>query len=137
MTILLLLPTLLSLLLLAAHFFRAGDYLLTAIPLASLVLLLIPRRWSALLLQILLLLAAAEWLRSMVAFIEVRQMLNLPWTRLACILGGVFLWNILAALLFETPPLRRRYQNVRYTSTNSMPVIGCDQAASDSPATVG
>ncbi|HUJ28690.1 MAG TPA: hypothetical protein VLW85_21865 [Myxococcales bacterium] len=108
MTFLLLLPVVLSALLQAAHLFRwlgpAG--LVALVPLA---LLASRRRAAARALQALLVLAALEWLRAMVALVEERAAIDQPFGRLVIILGAVALFTGLSALVFQAPPLARRY----------------------------
>jgi hypothetical protein len=119
MSLLLLLPTILSLLLLGAHCLRSGNFIFTGLALAALGLLLIRRPWAATLVQLLLLLAAAEWLRAMIQLIQTRQTTGQSWARLAGILGAVVLWNIFSAMLWETPRLRRRFQGPQCRQENN------------------
>ena len=84
-----LLPVILSILLLAAHFFRAGDnfYMLTLLIL--LPLLLIKKSWVPWLLQVALVLGAVEWLRTLMFVAQMRIEFGMPWARMAIILGAV------------------------------------------------
>ncbi len=75
--------------------------------------LLIPHRWLPRVLQVVLVIAALEWLRTAVMLAEDRMAEGDPWKRMAIILGGVALWTLCSALLFETPPLRRRYRRAK------------------------
>lgn len=109
MTALLLMPTLLSLLVLAAHFLRAGQPWLAAASLALGTLTLVPRRWAAWTLQAGLLLGAAEWVRTTMVYVQARQAMGMPSGRLMVILGSVALVTALAASLYRTPRLRRRF----------------------------
>jgi hypothetical protein len=108
-TFLALLPVGLSLLVLAAHFYRAGDAVLFAGALLLLTLTAVPRRWAARTLQAVLLLGAAEWIRTGASLVAQRQAESRPWMRLAWILGSVALVTGLSALLFRTKALRERY----------------------------
>ncbi len=110
MTALLLTPTVLSLVLLAAHFGRAGQPWLLVLSLVLALLVLVPRRWAAWLLQTALLLGAAEWLRTTLVIAMTRQAMGVPTTRLVVILGTVALTALAAAALYRTPRLRRRFQ---------------------------
>ena len=105
-----LLPVILSLLVLGAHFYRAGNLTLVAASLLVLLLLVIRRPWVRWIAQAALVLGAAEWVRSTLAFVGMRQAMDLPWTRLAVILGSVAAFTLLSALVFFIPALRRRYQ---------------------------
>ena len=96
-------------LLLGAHFYRA-DLTLVAVAAAALPLLLFVRAaWVARAFQVLLVLGALEWFRTMYVIAQMRIAFEQPWTRMAVILGAVALFTALSALLFETRGLRRRY----------------------------
>lgn len=110
MSFVLLLPAILSLIVLGAHCMRMGTPYLMVIPLAALVLLIWPRRWVARLAQVTLIIGALEWLRAMTGYVSVRMQLDMPWLRLAIILGGVALFTLLSSLVFRTQRLRRRYR---------------------------
>ena len=104
-----LIPVILSALLLAAHFFRAGNLLGVVLCLGGLALLLPRRRWAARAVQIGLVLGAAEWLRTLLVFSAQRRAMDAPWGRLAAILGGVALFTLASALVFRGARLRSRY----------------------------
>jgi len=109
MNLLRLLPVILSMLLLAAHFYRAGLVPLTVVCLV-LPLLLLPRRaWVPGLFQVLLLLGALEWLRTLYGFAAMRIAFGEPWMRLAIILGTVALFTGLSGLVFRKRALREYY----------------------------
>jgi hypothetical protein len=105
-----LLPVVLSLLLLGAHFYRAGQLSLTGLCLALPLLLFLPRPWVPRLFQALLALGALEWLRTLYAFASMRIAFEQPWTRLALILGMVALLTTLSGLVFRAAALRRFYR---------------------------
>jgi hypothetical protein len=109
MTALLLTPTVLGLLLMAAHFFRAGLDALVVVSLLATVLVAVPRRWASWTLQAVLVLGAAEWVRTTVVLADVRQQMGLPAGRMMVILGAVALVTLTAAALHWTPRLRRRF----------------------------
>jgi hypothetical protein len=104
-----LLPVILSLLLLAAHFYRAGQVVVTALCLALPLLLLLRKSWVPRLFQVLLVLGALEWLRALYGFAAMRIAFGEPWTRLALILGAVALFTGLSGLVFRNRKLRARY----------------------------
>lgn len=88
----------LSLLLLAAHFYRGG---LVAPAVASLLLLALPfvrSRWASIALQVALALGTLEWLRTAWALASHRATLGQPYGRLLVILGTVAALTALAAL---------------------------------------
>ena len=109
MNFLKLLPVVLSLMLLGAHFYRAGLVWLTAVCVALLFLLLLPKPWVARLTQAVLVVGALEWLRALYYFAAMRSAFGEPWTRLALILGAVAMFTALSALVFRSEGLRQRY----------------------------
>ncbi len=113
MWIVLLIPAVLSFLLLGAHFLRDGSVALLVVSLMVPLVLLIRRRWVARAVQVMLVIAALEWVWTAIVLAEERMAAGEPWQRMAVILGGVALWTACSALLFETPPLRRRYCGVK------------------------
>ncbi|MEE4218094.1 MAG: hypothetical protein V2I48_10825 [Xanthomonadales bacterium] len=111
MNILRLLPVVLSFLLLGAHFYRSGMLVLTGLSLAVPFLLFVRKKWVPRLFQILLVLGAIEWLRSLYFLIAMRMAWDEPWTRLAVILGTVALLTALSGLVFTNGKLRVYYSD--------------------------
>ena len=105
-----LVPTALALLVLAAHFLRAGWLPLVVILVALIPLLGLRRRWVPRLFQLILGLGAMEWLRTLLELRDIRVALGQPHTRMVAILGGVALFTALCAALFELPPVRNWYR---------------------------
>ena len=105
-----LLPVIFSLLILAAHFYRAGNLILVVLVAASPVLLLIRSIWIGRLIQLELLLGGIEWIRTILRLVDIRQAHNLPWERLAIILGSVAAFTILSGLVFNGKTLKTRYE---------------------------
>jgi len=110
MNIVRLLPVFLSAILLAAHFLRAQMYPLAAASLAFPFVLLPARRWSARLVQIVLVLGAIEWVRTMLMLVMARQSAGQPWMRMAIILGSVAVFTAASCLVFRLGPLKERYK---------------------------
>src|SRR5512144_3131672 len=79
----------LSALILAAHFLRGGNLLLLVLCLLFPALLLVRQLWAVRVVQLFLLLGAAEWVRTTVELIQERQAIGMSWDRLALILGLV------------------------------------------------
>lgn len=104
-----LLPVILSVLLLGAHFYRAGWLVLTGLCVVLLFLLFLRKPWVPRLFQAVLLLGAAEWFRTLYVFASMRIAFGEPWTRLALILGGVALFTALSALVFQARRLKAFY----------------------------
>ncbi len=92
-------PAVIASLLLAAHFFRSGNWLLVLASLGVSFLPLISRPEARLAHRLLLLAGACEWIRTSVALIAVRVQLGEPWTRMVVILGTVALFTAASALL--------------------------------------
>lgn len=110
MNLLRLLPVILSFGLLAAHYSRADEFPLVILSLLIPLLLFIKKAWVARSIQVLLLLGAAEWIRSMMGYIEIRKSMGEDWTRLAIILIVVALLTACAGLVFRGKALKLRYQ---------------------------
>ena len=110
MNLLRLLPVILSFGLLAAHFSRANMFPLVIVSLAIPLLLLVKKKWAARSIQVLLLVGAAEWIRAMLEYIEIRKSIGDDWTRLAIILVTVAVLTACAGLVFRGKSLRKRYQ---------------------------
>ena len=110
MTFVLLLPTVLSLLLLAAHFLRSANLAMVSTCLLFLVLLFIKRSWLARTMQVVLILAALEWLFTACIIAQQRQEEGRPWLRAAVIVISVAGLNLVSAMLFQTRRLARRYK---------------------------
>jgi hypothetical protein len=103
-------PVILSFLLLAAHFYRAGLVPLAVLSLAVPLLLFVRKSRVPRLLQILLLAGALEWLRALYVFAAMRIAWDQPWTRLALILATVAAFTALSGLVFNNRKLRSFYQ---------------------------
>jgi hypothetical protein len=100
----------LSLLLLGAHFWRAGLVPLAAACAVMVGLLFVRTPWSARILQAALALGVLEWLRTAWAFASVRAGMGQPYGRLLVILGTVAVASLGAALLLRTPVARRHFR---------------------------
>lgn len=87
--------------LLAAHFLRSGRLALVVASVAVGLLALADTRWATRAARAGLLLGAAEWTRTLVALVEARRRANLPFDRLAAILGAVTLLTAISALLLR------------------------------------
>jgi uncharacterized membrane protein HdeD (DUF308 family) len=95
-------------LLLGAHFFRAGNFLLVALCLAVPFLFFYKKRWSLILLQFAAYGAAASWVATALQLVEFRQQAGRPWTAAAIILGAVALFTLIAGLLQNSRCMRER-----------------------------
>jgi hypothetical protein len=104
-----LLPVILSLVLLGAHYYRAGFISLVIIFLASIFLLFIRTPWAVRIIKVELLIGGFEWLRTLFNLASVRIAMEMPWMRLVLILGGVALMTFASILVFRTRELKKRY----------------------------
>lgn len=84
----------LSGLLLAAHFLRAGLYPLVALALVFPFLLFARRPWATRLVRALLVLSAVEWLRTLFLIAHQRWAEGQSWVRMATILGAVAFFTL-------------------------------------------
>ena len=109
MNFLRLLPVMISFLLIAAHFYRAGLAVSAFLLLSLLLLLAIRNVWVPRVIQLFLVLAAFEWVRTLVNIAQMRIDMGVPWVRMAVILGVVALFTALSGLVFRTAALRSRY----------------------------
>ena len=112
MTLALLVPAVLSLLVIAAHFLRAGQLLLVALALAAIGLVFVRRAWSARVLQVALALGALEWVRTIAVLVNERRAEGRPFARMAVILGVVALVAAASALSFAGRRLKDRFARV-------------------------
>ena len=102
MTFLSFVPIVLSLLLLAAHFLRYGETLAVVGALVLAGLLFVRKPWVARTIQVALLAATAEWLRTMLQIAMERMHAGVPFVRMVVILSAVTLLALGGALIFQT-----------------------------------
>lgn len=110
MNYLLYVPVVLSLLVLGAHFLRDGNLVVVALSLVPIGLLFVRQWWAARAVQVILVLAATEWGRTLYEMVQIRVAHGQPVTRMAMILGVVILVTLGSALLFQARPMRERYR---------------------------
>jgi len=113
MTLLRLLPVVVSCALLAAHFYRAELAVLAAVSAFLPLLLFVRRSWVPKLFQGLLVVGALEWLRTLYMLAAMRIGFDQPWGRLVLILGAVALFTALSGLVFNSGAMRVRYRRSR------------------------
>ena len=118
MNLLRLLPVIVSLVLLAAHFYRAELPVLVGLCAFLPLLLFLRRPWVPQLFQGILVLGALEWLRTLYMLAAMRTGFDQPWGRLAVILGAVALFTAFSALVFNGQSLRVRYRRPRIGGSN-------------------
>ncbi|MCC7262029.1 MAG: hypothetical protein IT369_05820 [Candidatus Latescibacteria bacterium] len=104
-----LLPAILSLLVLGAHFLRAGNMAMLLLSLVMLCLLAVRRPWAARVVQAALFLGTAEWVRTLAGLAALRAEAGQPVLRMLLILVGVALVTGASALVFRSSRLRQWY----------------------------
>lgn len=102
MTLLSLTPAAIACLLLAAHFYRAGNLAVAVVAALLPGLLFVRRPWAARVIQIALVLGALEWLRGTFMFAQERLAQGGPVLRLVLILGSVAAFTLVAAGLVQS-----------------------------------
>lgn len=98
-------PVVLSLLLIGAHFLRFGHMPAVFATLLMIGLLFVRRPWAARVVQVALVLATVEWLRTLMQLTVERMHAGQPYIRMAVIIGAVTAVAALSAWLFQTRPL--------------------------------
>jgi hypothetical protein len=96
-------------LLLAAHFLRAGNFVMVALCLAAPLLFFLRRSWSLIALQLLAYGAAGIWIAVAIQLVQMRQQTGQTWTAAAIILGSVALFSIAAGALLNSRTIKDRY----------------------------
>jgi NAD-dependent dihydropyrimidine dehydrogenase PreA subunit/branched-subunit amino acid transport protein len=119
----LILPVL-SGILLAAHFSRAQNDWLAAACLVFPLILLSKKRWVMRIFQLFLLLGTVIWIERAVFLVQLRQRLQLPWVRLAIILGAAALFTALSSLVFNNKKIKEMFKKEQPESTTPA-VIAC------------
>ncbi len=104
-----LIPMLFSVLVLAAHFLRTGPTILALLCLIVPLALFVRRMWALRLVQLFLLLGAAEWLRTLIVLVRDRQAQGEPWLRLVIILGAVAAFTAGAAFILQARKVLAHY----------------------------
>jgi hypothetical protein len=109
MPVLRLLPAVLALLLLAAHFYRADLAFLVPACIGLVLLMTVRLAWVPRLVAGALVLAALEWLRTLLVLAGARLEAGESWLRLVIILGGVLVLTLAAAWPLRTAAVRHWY----------------------------
>jgi len=105
-----LLPAILALLLLGAHFLHDGLVYLVPLCVGLAALLFVRLRWVPVVVSLVLLLAGVEWLRTLYLLASARISAGQPHLRLVLILAGVAILTWLAAWLLRSAAARRWYR---------------------------
>ncbi len=109
LTFLQLLPVVLSLLLLGAHFLRAEIIPLVVFFALTPFILLHKRSFIPLVIQGLLLLGTVEWIRTAVTTIIIRESQAQSWQRYLIIMSSIVVFTLLSALILFSKNLKLVY----------------------------
>ena len=104
-----LIPVIISMLLIGAHFLRSGNIVFTAASLILLFGLFIRHPFPARILQLALFFSTVEWIRTAFILTSARLDAGLAWTRLAFILGAVTFFSFASIFVFLSKTLGERY----------------------------
>lgn len=104
-----LLPAIVSLLVLGAHFLRSGSIILFFLTVALTFGLFIREPFMARVTQVALILATIEWGRYAIVFVSARMEAGQPWQRLAIIIGVVGLVSFASIFVFRTQAIKSMY----------------------------
>lgn len=99
----------LAFLLVGAHFLRDGRLAFVGLAVLALALPWLRREWVPRVVQVLLALAALEWVRTIASIAAVRVAEGRPAFRMALILGSVVAVTLLAALAQQSRRARQWY----------------------------
>lgn len=91
-------PLILSSLVMAAHFYRMGKLAVVVFVVIAPLLVITRELLAIRAVQVLLVLGAAEWIRTAYAIAQQREAIGEPVTRMLIILGAVALLTLLSAL---------------------------------------
>ena len=103
-------PVVLSFVVLGAHFMRSGNSIGVVGALVLIALLFVRQPWVARFMQVLLVLGALEWIRTLVELYQVRVALGQPYGRMIVILGLVAAVTACSALAFQSKALKGVYR---------------------------
>lgn len=93
-------PFVLATIVLAAHFFRLGNILVTGICLVFPLIFFYKKPATLFIARAFMVVATLEWGKTTAQFIVERMDMGTDWTRLALIMGAVVAFNILILIVF-------------------------------------
>lgn len=103
-------PVVLSLVVLGAHFLRAGNIVVVTVVVVVLGVLAVRRPWAARVAQSTLVFGTMVWCQTLVQLVVERTQSGKPAVRMAIILGTVVLVTFVSVLLLQVGALRQRYR---------------------------
>ncbi|MCB0283151.1 MAG: hypothetical protein H6627_04650 [Calditrichae bacterium] len=105
-----LIPAIISYLIVAAHFFRNGQWVLTILFFIAPFFLIIKKDWILKSIQWLLYAAALNWVFVTYGFVYHRVVSGDPWQRLILIMLGVLAFMIFSAVLLNSKKVKISYK---------------------------
>lgn len=102
-------PYVFMIILLAAHFSRAGNEILAGITLLIPFLLLIKHKWVIYSLEILAYLSSVIWLQGAYQYIQIRVASGDDWVRLLAIMGTVALYSAWTGYFLPSDKIKEVY----------------------------
>jgi hypothetical protein len=106
-----LIPAIMSFLLLAAHFSRQEMNLVAVLVLILPSLLLVKKKLILTLFQLFLFLGVLEWIRSLMMYIDERQITGEDYGTLTIIISAVAFFTFISAVLLSAGKVRFAYRN--------------------------
>ncbi len=105
----LLIPIIFSYLLIAAHFYRRGNLILTVIIICIPLVLFFKKRFSIYIIQIGLILSIAVWIKTFIFLNNIYTRYNMPFTKAGLILSGVIIVSALSILILRLKIFKKVY----------------------------
>ncbi len=96
-------------LLLAAHFSRAGNDIVAGITLLIPLLFFIKQKWVITTMEVIAYLSAIVWLYGAYQYIQIRIATGDDWIRLLVIMGAVALYTAWTGFFLRSPRIRKVY----------------------------
>lgn len=109
-TFLQLIPVILSLLAIGAHFLRSANYAIAGMAIALIFALFIKHELVVKVVQIVLFLSAIEWARTIYTIASFRMDIGSAWARMALILGFVAIFTFASIFVFRSKIIKERYK---------------------------
>jgi len=100
-----------SILMFAAHFYRAGHEILAYSVLASPLILILRKWYTARVIQVLLFIATIQWWITIDKIARMRMAFNMPFYRFTVIMSSVAIFTLLSILVFESKSMKKIYFN--------------------------
>ena len=106
-----LIPAIISVLLLAAHFSRQDLNIIAVICVLLPLLFLVKKKIILTLFQFLLFLGVVEWIRSLMMYIDERQVAGTDYGTLTIIISSVAFFTFISAVLLSARKVKFAYRN--------------------------